>query len=170
MRTLIPIETIEHNILSLRGHRVMLDTALAAMYGVEVRALNQAVKRNAARFPADFAFRLSAAGVRDETQIHTHMCYAEFNDIIEAVAELDADVISIETSRSQMELLDAFVGFKYPNEIGPGVYDIHSRGYFTKNCVPIIKMRSFLNGNKKLATIRIRTTICHRQHPWLGML
>jgi len=72
------------------------------------------------------AFRLSAAGVKDETQIHTHMCYAEFNDIIEAVAEMDADVISIETSRSQMELLDAFVGFKYPNEIGPGVYDIHS--------------------------------------------
>jgi 5-methyltetrahydropteroyltriglutamate--homocysteine methyltransferase len=72
------------------------------------------------------AFRLTAAGVRDETQIHTHMCYAEFNDIIEAVAALDADVISIETSRSQMELLDAFVGFKYPNEIGPGVYDIHS--------------------------------------------
>ena len=72
------------------------------------------------------AFRLSSAGVKDETQIHTHMCYAEFNDIIEAVAEMDADVISIETSRSQMELLDAFVGFKYPNEIGPGVYDIHS--------------------------------------------
>ncbi len=72
------------------------------------------------------AFRLCAAGVKDETQIHTHMCYAEFNDIIEAVAEMDADVISIETSRSQMELLDAFVGFKYPNEIGPGVYDIHS--------------------------------------------
>ena len=72
------------------------------------------------------AFRLASSGVRDETQIHTHMCYAEFNDIIESVAELDADVISIETSRSQMELLDAFVSFKYPNEIGPGVYDIHS--------------------------------------------
>lgn len=72
------------------------------------------------------AFRLSAAGVRDDTQIHTHMCYAEFNDIIEAVAALDADVITIETSRSNMELLEAFVGFKYPNEIGPGVYDIHS--------------------------------------------
>ena len=72
------------------------------------------------------AFRLSAAGVRDDTQIHTHMCYSEFNDIIEAVAAMDADVISIETSRSQMELLDAFVTFRYPNEIGPGVYDIHS--------------------------------------------
>ncbi len=72
------------------------------------------------------AFRLCSAGVKDATQIHTHMCYAEFNDIIEAVAEMDADVISIETSRSQMELLGAFEDFKYPNEIGPGVYDIHS--------------------------------------------
>ncbi|PCH62595.1 MAG: 5-methyltetrahydropteroyltriglutamate--homocysteine S-methyltransferase [Gammaproteobacteria bacterium] len=72
------------------------------------------------------AFRLSSAGVKDETQIHTHMCYAEFNDIIEAIAQLDADVITIETSRSDMELLDAFADFSYPNEIGPGVYDIHS--------------------------------------------
>ncbi|SKC99289.1 methionine synthase (B12-independent) [Chitinophaga ginsengisegetis] len=72
------------------------------------------------------AFRISASGVKDETQIHTHMCYSEFNDIIEHIAAMDADVITIETSRSQMELLDAFAGFKYPNEIGPGVYDIHS--------------------------------------------
>ncbi|MCH4564822.1 5-methyltetrahydropteroyltriglutamate--homocysteine S-methyltransferase [Halomonas sp. EGI 63088] len=71
-------------------------------------------------------FRLSAAVARDETQIHTHMCYSEFNDIIAAIAALDADVITIETSRSDMELLDAFQGFAYPNEIGPGVYDIHS--------------------------------------------
>lgn len=72
------------------------------------------------------AFRLSASGVKDETQIHTHMCYSEFNDIIEHIAAMDADVITIETSRSQMELLKAFADFKYPNEIGPGVYDIHS--------------------------------------------
>ncbi|MEO5714642.1 MAG: 5-methyltetrahydropteroyltriglutamate--homocysteine S-methyltransferase [Luteolibacter sp.] len=72
------------------------------------------------------AFRLCASGVRDETQIHTHMCYSEFNDIIGSIAALDADVITIETSRSNMELLDAFVDFNYPNEIGPGVYDIHS--------------------------------------------
>jgi 5-methyltetrahydropteroyltriglutamate--homocysteine methyltransferase len=72
------------------------------------------------------AFRLSNSGVSDQTQIHTHMCYSEFNDIIEAIAAMDADVITIETSRSDMELLDAFVDFKYPNEIGPGVYDIHS--------------------------------------------
>lgn len=72
------------------------------------------------------SFKLSSSGVADTTQIHTHMCYSEFNDIIEAVAAMDADVISIETSRSAMELLDAFVQFKYPNQIGPGVYDIHS--------------------------------------------
>ncbi|MCF0058274.1 5-methyltetrahydropteroyltriglutamate--homocysteine S-methyltransferase [Dyadobacter sp. CY356] len=72
------------------------------------------------------AFRLSAAGVADQTQIHTHMCYSEFNDIIDSIAAMDADVITIETSRSQMELLDAFADFNYPNEIGPGVYDIHS--------------------------------------------
>ncbi|HCC60900.1 MAG TPA: 5-methyltetrahydropteroyltriglutamate--homocysteine S-methyltransferase, partial [Pseudomonas sp.] len=72
------------------------------------------------------AFRLCASGVRDETQIHTHMCYSEFNDVIEAIAAMDADVITIETSRSQMELLEAFRVFDYPNDIGPGVYDIHS--------------------------------------------
>lgn len=72
------------------------------------------------------SFRITASGARDETQIHTHMCYSEFNDIISSVGDMDADVISIETSRSQMELLDAFVDYKYPNEIGPGVYDIHS--------------------------------------------
>ncbi|HWX46937.1 MAG TPA: 5-methyltetrahydropteroyltriglutamate--homocysteine S-methyltransferase [Roseomonas sp.] len=71
-------------------------------------------------------FRLSASGVKDDTQIHTHMCYSEFNDIMPSIADMDADVITIETSRSNMELLDAFVGFNYPNEIGPGVYDIHS--------------------------------------------
>ncbi|MDF2193542.1 5-methyltetrahydropteroyltriglutamate--homocysteine S-methyltransferase [Paraflavitalea sp. CAU 1676] len=72
------------------------------------------------------AFRVSASGVEDATQIHTHMCYSEFNDIIEHIAAMDADVITIECSRSQMELLDAFAEFRYPNEIGPGVYDIHS--------------------------------------------
>ena len=71
-------------------------------------------------------FRLTACCVEDETQIHTHMCYSEFNDVIDSIGAMDADVISIECSRSQMELLDAFVEYKYPNEIGPGVYDIHS--------------------------------------------
>jgi 5-methyltetrahydropteroyltriglutamate--homocysteine methyltransferase len=71
-------------------------------------------------------FRICSSGVADDTQIHTHMCYSEFNDIITSIAALDADVISIETSRSNMELLEAFIDYKYPNEIGPGVYDIHS--------------------------------------------
>lgn len=75
---------------------------------------------------ASRAFRISASGVSDATQIHTHMCYSEFNDILPAIAAMDADVITIETSRSDMELLRGFGEFSYPNEIGPGVYDIHS--------------------------------------------
>lgn len=71
-------------------------------------------------------FRLASSGVRDETQIHTHMCYAEFDNIIEAIGRMDADVISVEASRSKMELLDTFEQYQYPNDIGPGIYDIHS--------------------------------------------
>lgn len=71
-------------------------------------------------------FRLTASGVADRTQIHTHMCYSEFNDIIQAMGDMDADVISIETARSKMELLGAFAEYRYPAKIGPGVYDIHS--------------------------------------------
>jgi 5-methyltetrahydropteroyltriglutamate--homocysteine methyltransferase len=72
------------------------------------------------------AFKLSASAVADSTQIHTHMCYSEFNDILDSIAAMDADVITIETSRSNMELLEGFADFDYPNDIGPGVYDIHS--------------------------------------------
>jgi 5-methyltetrahydropteroyltriglutamate--homocysteine methyltransferase len=72
------------------------------------------------------AFRLASSSVRDETQIHTHMCYCDFNDVIESIAAFDADVISMEASRSQMELLHAFAEFEYPNEVGPGIWDIHS--------------------------------------------
>jgi 5-methyltetrahydropteroyltriglutamate--homocysteine methyltransferase len=78
------------------------------------------------------SFRLTSSGVADRTQIHTHMCYSEFNDIIEAIGDMDADVISIETARSKMELLGAFAKYRYPAEIGPGVYDIHSP------CVPAV--------------------------------
>src|SRR3989442_14317789 len=70
-------------------------------------------------------FRLASSDVRDDTQIHTHMCYSEFNEILEAIARMDADVLSIEASRSQLELLNAFVTYHYPNDIGPGIYDIH---------------------------------------------
>ena len=87
--------------------------------------LRRADWKNYLRWSVD-AFRLATAGVADRTQIHTHMCYCEFNDIIEAIAELDADVISMESSRSEMELLEAFRTFRYPNDIGPGVWDIHS--------------------------------------------
>ena len=72
------------------------------------------------------ACRIASCVVQGETQIHTHMCYSEFNDIMPAIAAMDADVISIETARSQMELIEAFADYKYPNEIGPGVYDIHA--------------------------------------------
>jgi 5-methyltetrahydropteroyltriglutamate--homocysteine methyltransferase len=72
------------------------------------------------------SFRLASTGVRDDTQIQTHMCYAEFNDIMAAIAGMDADVLLIEASRSGMELLDVFSRFNYPNDVGPGVYDIHS--------------------------------------------
>lgn len=72
------------------------------------------------------AFHVTSSGVRDETQIHTHMCHSKFNDIMETIAATDTDVITIETSRSDMKLLDAFEHFGYPNEIGFGVYDIHS--------------------------------------------
>ena len=124
-------ETAKQIALALRDEVLDLEKAGIKVIQIDEPAVREGLplrKKNwkaFLRWSVD-AFRLSAAGVKDETQIHTHMCYAEFNDIIEAVAELDADVISIETSRSQMELLDAFVDFKYPNEIGPGVYDIHS--------------------------------------------
>ncbi|MBN1603052.1 MAG: 5-methyltetrahydropteroyltriglutamate--homocysteine S-methyltransferase [Chitinispirillaceae bacterium] len=87
------------------------------------------------------SFRISANGVTNQTQIHTHMCYSEFNDIIESIAAMDTDVITIETSRSQMELLDVFDDFKYPSEIGPGVYDIHSPNIpSTESIVSLMKL------------------------------
>ncbi len=88
------------------------------------------------------SFRITANGVADETQIHTHMCYSEFNDIIAEVADMDADVITIETSRSDMELLDAFDDFKYPNQIGPGVYDIHSPNIPTREHIVHLMKRA----------------------------
>ena len=124
-------ETAKQIALALRDEVLDLEKAGIKVIQIDEPAVREGLPlrrknwKDYLRWSVD-AFRISAAGVKDETQIHTHMCYAEFNDIIEAVAELDADVISIETSRSQMELLEAFVDFKYPNEIGPGVYDIHS--------------------------------------------
>lgn len=97
------------------------------------------------------AFRIAAASAKPETQIHTHMCYSEFNEIIESVAALDADVITIETSRSNMELLKAFEEFNYPNEIGPGVYDIHSPNIPTEEwIVDLIQKAAQKNSVKRL--------------------
>ncbi|WP_041345181.1 5-methyltetrahydropteroyltriglutamate--homocysteine S-methyltransferase [Nitrobacter winogradskyi] len=117
--------------LAIRDEVSDLEQAGATMIQIDEAALREGLplRRSEWKTYLDWAvecFRLCASGVADATQIHTHMCYSEFNDIIDAIASMDADVISIETSRSKMELLDAFKTYKYPNEIGPGVYDIHS--------------------------------------------
>lgn len=125
-------ETTTHQIaLAIRDEVVDLEAAGIAAIQIDEPAIREGLPLRRADWEnylvwAVESFRLSASGVKDDTQIHTHMCYSEFNDIIGAIAEMDADVITIETSRSNMELLDAFVEFNYPNEIGPGVYDIHS--------------------------------------------
>ncbi|MDR9440901.1 MAG: 5-methyltetrahydropteroyltriglutamate--homocysteine S-methyltransferase [Halomonas sp.] len=117
--------------LALRDEVLDLEAAGIRAIQIDEPALREGLPLRRAEWQgylewAVACFRLAASGVRDETQIHTHMCYAEFNDIIASIAALDADVITIETSRSDMELLDAFQDFTYPNAIGPGVYDIHS--------------------------------------------
>ncbi|WP_050025341.1 5-methyltetrahydropteroyltriglutamate--homocysteine S-methyltransferase [Verrucomicrobium sp. BvORR034] len=127
-----PRSVTTHQIgLAIRDEVVDLEKSGIAAIQIDEPAIREGLplRRNDWEHYLDWAvkgFRLSASGVKDDTQIHTHMCYSEFNDIIKAIADMDADVITIETSRSNMELLDAFVGFQYPNEIGPGVYDIHS--------------------------------------------
>jgi len=124
-------ETTYQIALAIRDEVVALESAGIKVIQIDEPAIREGLPLRKADWPgyldwAIKAFRISASGVRDETQIHTHMCYSEFNDIIEHIAQMDADVITIETSRSQMELLEAFSQFKYPAEIGPGVYDIHS--------------------------------------------
>ena len=117
--------------LAIRDEVVDLEAAGIKIVQIDEAAFREGLPLRRAQWQhyldwATEAFRLCACGVRDETQIHTHMCYSEFNDVIESIAAMDADVITIETSRSDMELLDAFEAFAYPNDIGPGVYDIHS--------------------------------------------
>ncbi|MBR0679656.1 5-methyltetrahydropteroyltriglutamate--homocysteine S-methyltransferase [Roseomonas eburnea] len=116
---------------AIRDEVVDLERAGAAIIQIDEAALREGLPLRKADWQhyLDWAvecFRITASGVADATQIHTHMCYSEFNDIIASIGAMDADVISIETARSQMELLDAFAGYRYPAEIGPGVYDIHS--------------------------------------------
>jgi len=117
--------------LAIRAEVLDLEKAGVRVIQIDEAALREGLPLRRAQWSAYLqwaveSFRITANGVQDETQIHTHMCYSEFNDIIASIADMDADVITIETSRSDMELLDAFDNFKYPNEIGPGVYDIHS--------------------------------------------
>ncbi|MCW5696680.1 MAG: 5-methyltetrahydropteroyltriglutamate--homocysteine S-methyltransferase [Bauldia sp.] len=117
--------------LAIRDEVADLEAAGATMIQIDEAALREGLPLRHADWAhyldwAVDAFRLCSSGVGDRTQIHSHMCYSEFNDIIEAIGAMDADVISIETSRSKMELLGAFTDYRYPNEIGPGVYDIHS--------------------------------------------
>ncbi|HFD79487.1 MAG TPA: 5-methyltetrahydropteroyltriglutamate--homocysteine S-methyltransferase [Gammaproteobacteria bacterium] len=124
-------DTCDQIALALRDEVLDLERAGIRVIQIDEAALREGLPLRRADWPSYLgravrAFRLSAAGVADDTQIHTHMCYSEFNDIIESIAAMDADVITIETSRSDMALLEVFERFEYPNEIGPGVYDIHS--------------------------------------------
>ncbi|TCT19723.1 5-methyltetrahydropteroyltriglutamate--homocysteine S-methyltransferase [Thiobaca trueperi] len=124
-------ETCLQIALALRDEVRDLEQAGIGIIQIDEPAFREGLPLRRADWPgylewAVRCFRIASCGVEDATQIHTHMCYSEFNDIIAAIADLDADVITIETARSDMELLDAFSDFAYPNEIGPGVYDIHS--------------------------------------------
>ncbi|PQO25534.1 5-methyltetrahydropteroyltriglutamate--homocysteine S-methyltransferase [Blastopirellula marina] len=124
-------DTCEQIALAIRDEAADLEAAGIGVIQIDEPALREGLplrktdQEGYLRWAVD-AFRLASSGVANQTQIHTHMCYCEFNEILPSIAELDADVISIETSRSKMELLDGFGSFQYPNEIGPGVYDIHS--------------------------------------------
>jgi 5-methyltetrahydropteroyltriglutamate--homocysteine methyltransferase len=123
--------TCQQIALAIRDEVVDLENAGIGIIQIDEPAFREGLPLKQSQWAAYLAwagesFRISASGVANDTQIHTHMCYSEFNDILPEIAAMDADVITIETSRSDMELLEAFGEFKYPNEIGPGVYDIHS--------------------------------------------
>jgi 5-methyltetrahydropteroyltriglutamate--homocysteine methyltransferase len=117
--------------LAIRDEVCDLEAAGIRVIQIDEPAIREGLPLRSADRPAYLewavqAFCVASCGVRDETQIHTHMCYSEFNDILPSIAALDADVVTIETSRSRMRLLDTFADFHYPNDIGPGLYDIHS--------------------------------------------
>jgi 5-methyltetrahydropteroyltriglutamate--homocysteine methyltransferase len=124
-------ETARQIALAIREETLDLEAAGLRVIQIDEPALREGLPLRRADWDdylawAGEAFRIAASGVRPATQIHTHMCYCEFNDIIAAIAALDADVISLEASRSRMELLEAFAPFRYPNDVGPGLWDIHS--------------------------------------------
>jgi 5-methyltetrahydropteroyltriglutamate--homocysteine methyltransferase len=129
-------ETCRQIALAIRDEVGDLERAGIRVIQIDEPAIREGLPLRRADWPVYLAwsvdaFRLASSGVLDVTQIHTHMCYSEFNDMMDAIVRMDADVISIECSRSRMELLDAFDRVRYPNEIGPGVYDIHSP------CIPV---------------------------------
>lgn len=133
-------ETCMQLALAIRDEVLALEQAGIGIIQIDEAALREGLPLRKSLWNAYLdwavrAFRITANGVKDITQIHTHMCYSEFNDIIEAIAQMDADVITIETSRSDMKLLDVFDQFHYPNEIGPGVYDIHSPNIPSVNAI-----------------------------------
>ncbi len=124
-------ETAQQIALAIRDEVTDLETAGIKVIQIDEPAIREGLPIHRKDWAAYLewavkAFRVSSCGVADDTQIHTHMCYSEFGDIMQSIADMDADVISIETARSAMEILNAFVHFKYPNQIGPGLYDIHS--------------------------------------------
>jgi 5-methyltetrahydropteroyltriglutamate--homocysteine methyltransferase len=124
-------DTAKQIALAIRDEVRDLEAAGIRVIQIDEPALREGLPLRRAEWAAYLqwavdAFRLATAGVKDETQIHTHMCYREFHDVIRVIEQMDADAISIESARSGSELLEAFKGYKYPNEIGPGVYDIHS--------------------------------------------
>lgn len=124
-------QTCRQIALAMRDEVADLEAAGIAIVQIDEPALREGLPLHRADWPAYLrwavsAFRIASSGVADETQVHTHMCYAEFDDVIDSIAQFDADVISIEASRSNMDILQTFTDFRYPNEIGPGVWDIHS--------------------------------------------
>ncbi len=124
-------DTCREIAMAIREEVLDLESAGIQIIQIDEPALREGLPISRAKWQdylswAVECFKVASSGVKDETQIHTHMCYAEFNDIIDAIGEMDADVISIEASRSNMELLNAFGEYQYPNDIGPGIYDIHS--------------------------------------------
>nr|WP_320193102.1 5-methyltetrahydropteroyltriglutamate--homocysteine S-methyltransferase [uncultured Desulfobacter sp.] len=144
-------DTCRQVALAMRDEVLDLETAGVSIIQIDEAALREGLPLRKSRWNeylnwAVGAFRITANGVKDDTQIHTHMCYSEFNDIIEAITHMDTDVITIEASRSNMEILNAFDETAYPNEIGPGVYDIHS---------PNVPTVDFIVENMKEAAKRI---------------
>ncbi len=135
--------------LALEIHKEVLDLEQSGIRIIQIdeAALREGLPLRQSQWASylDWAvesFRMTVSGVQDETQIHTHMCYSEFNDIIASIAAMDADVITIETSRSQMDLLGAFESFNYPNDIGPGVYDIHSPNIPSEDQVVLLMQKA----------------------------